>query len=44
MRPLVTLLVIVALIVVGLFVLAGIDTEVPTTRVEKVVPNDRLAR
>ncbi|NJC33568.1 hypothetical protein GGR88_001042 [Sphingomonas jejuensis] len=44
MRPLIILIVIVALLAAGLYALAGIDTEVPQTRVEKAVPNDRLAR
>ena len=43
-RPLVYLILFLALIVGGLFYLSSIDTEQPLTRVEKPVPNDKLAK
>lgn len=43
-RPLVILLLLLLAVVGGLFVLAGLDTEKPLTRVEKVVPSDKLAK
>jgi hypothetical protein len=43
-RSLVILLLIIAVVVGGLFVLAGMDTEQAPVRVEKVVPNEKLAQ
>ena len=43
-RSLVILLLILILVVGGLFALAGMDTEKPPVRVEKVIPNEKLAK
>ena len=41
-RSLVVLIVVLVLAIVGLFVLAGLDTERQPVRVEKTVPLDNL--
>ena len=43
-RSLVILLLILVLVVGGLFALASVDTEQAPVRVEKVVPNEKLAK
>lgn len=43
-RLLVTVLIILLASCGGLYLLAGLDTEKPLTRVEKVVPSDKLAK
>jgi hypothetical protein len=43
-RSLVTLILIIAVVVGGLFWLAGRDAETAQTRVEKVVPLENLSR
>lgn len=43
-RALIILLLILLAIGGGLYFLASLDTEKPLTRVEKVVPSDKLAK
>lgn len=44
MRSLVVLILILALVGGGLWYLSTIDTEQPLTRVEKIVPDEKLGK
>jgi hypothetical protein len=43
-RLLIILVLLIAIVFGALFVLSRVNGEKPLTRVEKVVPNDKLAR